>query len=104
MEKIYLLQIMCNLDEEMHYENVYSTKEKAVKQGKEKLDMLLRKQHDDWFEDDKGLPKLTHEQLFKLKAVYDFTVTEYNPKFIDSLTEDKLLEVKIKSSLIIINM
>ena len=32
--KIYLLKVECYFDEEEHYENVYSTKDKAIKEGK----------------------------------------------------------------------
>lgn len=31
--KIYLLQVMCCFNEEEHYEDVYSNKEKAVERG-----------------------------------------------------------------------
>lgn len=83
--KIYLLQVECYFDKEEHYENVYSTKEKAIKKGKEWLDKIFRKQYKSFFEDyEKGeMPELTHEQLFKLEAIYDFNVTEYDPKIVD---------------------
>lgn len=73
------------LDKERHYENVYSTKQKAVNEGKVWLEKLLREQYEDWFEDE--VPNLTHEQLFKLKAVYEFSITEYNPEKIDKLDD-----------------
>ena len=48
---------------------------------------IVRKQYDDWFEEDKKveIPKLTLDQLFTLKAVYDFSVTEFNPKNVDRM-------------------
>lgn len=97
MQNIYFLQIMCNLDEEEHYENVYSTKERALEEGKKWLDKLLRKQYEEWFEDDEKteIPKLTHEQLFKLKALYNFSITEYNPEYVDSLENNNLQEIEV---------
>ena len=79
---IYFLQVMSCLDNEEHYENVYWTKARAVKEGKIWLDKLLRKQYKDWFEENKDneIPELTTEQLFKLKAIYDFSVTEFDPE------------------------
>ena len=79
---IYFLQVMSCLDNEEHYENVYWTKARAVKEGKIWLDKLLRKQYKDWFEEneDNKIPELTTEQLFKLKAIYDFSVTEFDPE------------------------
>lgn len=79
---IYFLQVMSCLDNEEHYENVYWTKARAVKEGKILLDKLLRKQYKDWFEEneDNEIPELTTEQLFKLKAIYDFSVTEFDPE------------------------
>ena len=79
---IYFLQVMSCLDNEEHYENVYWTKARAVKEGKIWLDKLLRKQYKDWFEEneDNEIPELTTEQLFKLKAIYDFSVTEFDPE------------------------
>lgn len=65
MQKIYFLQVMCILDKEKHYENVYYTRGKAIQEGKKWVDKLLRKQYKDWFEED-GIPELTTEQLFKL--------------------------------------
>jgi len=85
--KIYFLQVKCYLKEERHYESVYSTKEKALSEGKIWLEKLLREQYEEWFEVDEksNIPNLTHEQLFKLKAVYEFAIIEYNPKEIDRL-------------------
>lgn len=97
MSNIYFLQVMCNLDEEEHYENVYSSKDKAIEEGKAWLDKLLRKQYEDWFEEDKSteILDLTHEQLFQLKAMYDFSITEFNPEYIDKINYiEKLPEIK----------
>lgn len=93
--KIYFLQVMCRLDEEKHYENVYSTKEKAINEGVLWLDKLLRKQYEEWFETDNtsNIPTLTHEQLFKLKALYEFSVTEYDPEKVDKLDDINNLKV-----------
>ena len=93
--KIYFLQVKCYLNEERHYENVYSNKEKAMSEGKVWLEKLLREQYKDWFEDDKevNVPNLTCEQLFKLKAIYDFIITEYDPEEIDKLYDMNNLPV-----------
>lgn len=79
---IYFLQVMSCLDNEEHYENVYCTRARAIKEGKIWVDKLLRKQYKDWFEENEinKIPELTTEQLFKLKAVYDFSVTEFDPE------------------------
>lgn len=92
---IYLLQVMCYLNEEKHYENVYSTKEKAISEGKVWLEKLLRQQYEDWFEDEEknDIPNLTNEQLFKLKACYDFSITEYNPEKVDKLDNINNLQI-----------
>lgn len=89
--KIYFLQVECCFDEEEHYENVYSTKDRAIKEGKKWLDKIFRKQYESFFDDDgkNNIPELTHEQLFKLKAIYNFNVTEYDPKIVD---ESDILE------------
>lgn len=83
--KIYLLQVKWYFDKEEHYENVYSTKEKAIKEGKNWLEKTLKKQYKNLFEDDEknNIPELTHEQLFKLKTIYDFNITEYEPEIVD---------------------
>ena len=89
MKNIYFLQVMCYLDEEKHYENVYSTKERAIKEGITWLEKLLTQQYENWFEETKDLemPKLTHDQLFQLKAIYNFSITEYDPEYMDSLDD-----------------
>lgn len=93
--KIYLLQVMCYFNEEEHYENVYSNKERAIEKGILWLDKLLRKQYNNLFEkaDEKSIPKLKHEQLFKLKLIYDFSITEYDPKIVDECDEIENLPV-----------
>ena len=50
--RIYLLQVECYFDKEEHYENVYSTKDKAIKEGKERLEKIFKKQYKSFFEDD----------------------------------------------------
>ena len=42
--RIYLLKVECYFEKEEHYENVYSTKEKAIKEGKKWLEKIFRKQ------------------------------------------------------------
>ena len=94
--KIYLLKVECYFDEEKHYENVYSTKDKAIKEGKERLEKIFKKQYKSYFDDDdekNEIPELTHEQLFKLKAIYDFSIIEYDPQIVDEL--DRLEKLPI---------
>ena len=83
--RIYLLKVECYFEKEEHYENVYSTKEKSIKEGKKWLEKIFRKQYKSFFEDDEknNIPELTHEQLFKLKSIYDFSITEYDPEIVD---------------------
>ena len=85
--KIYLLQVECIFEEKEHYENVYLTKEKAIKEGKEWLEKVFREQYKSIFDEDEkdNIPKLTHEQLFKQKAIYDFNVTEFYPEIEEPL-------------------
>ena len=94
--KIYLLKVECYFDEEEHYENVYSTKDKAIKEGKERLEKIFKKQYKSYFDDDdekNEIPELTYEQLFKLKAIYDFSIIEYDPQIVDEL--DRLEKLPI---------
>ena len=49
--KIYLLQVMCCFNEEEHYEDVYSNKEKAVEKGLIWLDDSLKRQYNNLFEE-----------------------------------------------------
>ncbi|MBP3256145.1 MAG: hypothetical protein J6M60_06660 [Clostridia bacterium] len=95
MNKIYFLQISCDFNEEMHYENVYSSKEKAIKDGKKELKNMLRSQYEELFEKEKKVPKLSLDELFSLNAIYDFRVTEFNPEIIDKLDNlNNLIEVE----------
>ena len=92
MKKIYLLQTMFNLNNcEHHYENVYSSLELAKQKGEEWLEKELRKEYEDWFEEDtkSDIPrkKLSKEQLFKLKTIYDFLITEFDPEYVDKLKD-----------------
>ena len=95
--KIYLLQVMCCFNEEEHYEDIYSNKEKAVEKGLIWLDDSLKRQYNNLFEeaDEKSIPELKREQLFKLKSIYDFSITEYDPKIVDECDEiENLLAVE----------
>lgn len=90
MNKIYLLQVMFNFNNyEHHYENVYSSLELAKQVGEIWLENELRKEYEDWFEEDTNVDvkrkKLSKEQLFKLKTIYDFTITEFEPETVEKL-------------------
>ena len=53
MSKIYLLQVMFKFNNyEHHYENVYSSLELAKQVGEKWLENELRKEYEDWFEED----------------------------------------------------
>lgn len=98
MSKIYLLQVMFDFNNyEHHYENVYSSLELAKQVGEKWLEDELRKEYEDWFEKDKesDIPrkKLSKEQLFKLKTIYDFTITEFEPEYVDKLNDINNLQV-----------
>ncbi len=86
MKKIYLLQVMFDFNNyNYHYENVYSSLELAKQVGEKWLEDELRKEYEDWFEEDAKIEKLSKEQLFKLKTIYDFTITEFEPENVDKL-------------------
>ena len=74
---------------EHHYENVYSSLELAKQVGEIWLENELRKEYEDWFEEDTNADvkrkELSKEQLFKLKTIYDFTITEFDPKAVEQL-------------------
>ena len=98
MKKIYLLQIMFNFNNyEHHYENVYSSLELAKQVGEKWLADELRKEYEDWFEkdteSDMSRKKISKEQLFKLKTIYDFTITEFEPEYVDKLNDINNLQV-----------
>ena len=100
MKGIYLLQVMFDFNNcEHHFENVYSTLELAKKVGEKWLEYKLRKEYEDLFEKDTeyDVPKkgLTKEQLFKLKVIYDFTITEFDPEYVDKLNDINNLPVVI---------
>ena len=82
---------------EHHYENVYSSLELAKQVGEKWLEDELRKEYEDWFEKDteSDIPrkKLSKEQLFKLKTIYDFTITEFEPEYVDKLNDINNLQV-----------
>ena len=90
MNKIYLLQVMFNFNNyEHHYENVYASLELAKQVGEIWLENELRKEYEDWFEEDTNADvkrkELSKEQLFKLKTIYDFTITEFEPNAVEKL-------------------
>ena len=98
MKKIYLLQVMFNFNNyEHHYENVYSSLELAKQVGEKWLEDELRKEYEDWFEEDTKTDvrrtELSKEQLFKLKTIYDFTITEFEPEYVDKLNDTNNLQV-----------
>lgn len=95
MNNIYFLQVSCDFNEEMHYENVYYNKDKAIKEGKRELKKMLKSQYEELFEKEKKVPKLSLDELFSLNAIYDFRITEFNPEIIDELDNlNNLVEVK----------
>ncbi len=90
MSKIYLLQVMFDFNNyEHHYENVYSTLELAKQVGEKWLEDELRKEYEDWFEKDNKIDikrnELSKDQLFKLKTIYECTITEFEPEKVDKL-------------------
>ena len=98
MKKIYLLQVMFNFNNyEHHYENVYSSLELAKQVSEKWLEDELRKEYEDWFEEDTKTDvrrkELSKEQLFKLKTIYDFTITEFDPENVDKLNDINNLPV-----------
>ena len=98
MKKIYLLQVMFNLNNyEHHYENVYSSLELAKQVGEKWLEDGLRSEYEDWFEEDAKTDmqrkELSKEQLFKLKTIYEFTITEFELEKVDKLNDINNLPV-----------
>ena len=98
MKKIYLLQVIFNLNNyKHHYENVYSSLELAKQVGEKWLENELRKEYEDWFEEDTKTDikrkELSKEQLFKLKTIYEFTITEFEPEKVDKLNDINNLPV-----------
>lgn len=92
MSKIYLLQVMLDFNNyEHHYENVYSTLEIAKQVGEKWLEDELRKEYEDCFEKDNKIDikrnELSKDQLFKLKTIYNFAITEFEPKKVDKLND-----------------
>ena len=84
--KIYFLQVVCNFNSEnhYHYENVYSKKHLAIKQGCIMLEKMFRQEYESMFEENKA-PKISRKKLFELDALYDLKITEYDPEYVDSL-------------------
>ena len=94
MKKVYLLKVMFNLNDfEHHYENVYSNIELAKEIGEKWLENELRKEYEDWFEKDIPRQELSKEQLFKLKTIYDFSITEFDLEYVDKLNDINNLPV-----------
>lgn len=95
MSKIFFLQLLCDFNSEKHYENVYSTKEMAIQQGISKLEKMFREEYEEMFEQNNkdNIPTITREQLFNLKVFYDFSITEYEPEFVDKLYDLKNLPI-----------
>lgn len=98
MKKVYLLQIMFDFNNyEHHFENVYSSLDLAKQKGEKWLEDELRKEYEDWFDKDteSDIPRkeLSKEQLFKLKTIYDFTITEFEPEYVDKLNDINNLQV-----------
>lgn len=98
MKKVYLLQVMFDFNNyEHHFENVYSSLDLAKQKGEKWLEDELRKEYEDWFDEDteSDIPRkeLSKEQLFKLKTIYDFTITEFEPEYVDKLNDINNLQV-----------
>lgn len=98
MKKVYLLQVMFYFNNyEHHFENVYSSLDLAKQKGEKWLEDELRKEYEDWFDEDteSDIPRkeLSKEQLFKLKTIYDFTITEFEPEYVDKLNDINNLQV-----------
>lgn len=98
MKKVYLLKVMFNLNNyEHHYENVYSSLELAKQVGEKWLEDELRKEYEDCFDKDtdSDTPRkeLSKEQLFKLKTIYDFSITGFEPEYVDKLNDINNLQV-----------
>ena len=53
------------------------------------IERLFRKQYENMFEENQKnkITTLTREELFKLKAIYSFSITEYNPQNIDNMQD-----------------
>ena len=95
MNKIYLLQI--SFDSWKYNHRVYSNLELAKEVGKKWLENEFRKEYENLFEEDlKGdslKTNLSKEEVFKLKTIYDFTITELEPDRIDKLNHIENLPV-----------
>ena len=87
MNKIYLLQV--SFDSWKYNHQVYSNLKLAKEVGKKWLENEFRKEYENLFEEDlKGdslKTNLSKEEVFKIKAIYDFTITELEPDRIDKL-------------------
>ena len=95
MNKIYLLQI--SFDSWKYNHQVYSNLELAKEVGKKWLESEFRKEYENLFEedikDDYLKKNLSKKEMFKLKIIYDFTITEFEPDKIDKLNHIENLPV-----------
>ena len=87
MKKIYILEVM--FDSWKYNHQVYSNLDLAKDVGKKWLENEFRKECENLFEEDikdNSLKRnLSKEEIFKLKKIYDFTITEFEPDEIDKL-------------------
>ena len=95
MNKIYLLQV--TFDSWKYNHQVYSDLKLAKEVGKKWLENEFRIEYENLFEEDlKGdfsKTNLSKEELFKLKVIYDFTITEFELDKIDKLNHIENLPV-----------
>lgn len=86
MKKIYLLQTM--FDSWKYNYQVYSNLELAKEEGKKWLENEFRKEYENLFEEnikEEFKKNLSKEEIFGLKKIYDFTITEFEPDKIEKL-------------------
>ena len=84
MSKIYILQL--TFDSWKYNHRVYLDLELAKEVGKKWLENEFRKEYENLFEEDDSLKRnLSNKEMFKLKVIYDFAITELEPDRIDKL-------------------
>ena len=86
MKKIYLLQTM--FDSWKYNYQVYSNLKLAKEEGKKWLENEFRKEYENLFEEnikEEFKKNLSKEEIFGLKKIYDFTITEFEPDKIEKL-------------------
>ena len=82
MNNIYFLQIMCDFEKEIHYENVYSKKDIAFQEGIKKLEELFRDEYKSMFGKDEE-KKIEVKTICAAKLVCAFcTFTCYGSLFL----------------------